>query len=338
MNYTDNYNLNLPSITDGADISKLNENFTEIDSVLKEHETAIEKNKVTTDQTYTPTSTNPQSGIAVAEAMANVEADVDENFVKQEEGKGLSTNDFTNKYKKKLDNLDAPFSQSARELLISILESGLYETDVSEKISQLATELAGPEYTQLNYLETGYDTDVAIYTGATVGATDKVEIVFGLSYAPQWNYILGQVAVFTFVSRLNALYLIDKATGLNETIYTFDNLTTDNAGTEWVDNLKCIIDSTTLSLYDGDGLLLKSIEFTSKTAFKANLFSYGGSSKSYYTRIRDVKIYSSDDTLKYHFIPVEDANGTLCMYDTVNKNYHYNSGTGTFISGGEIDV
>ena len=38
MATTQNYQLNLPSLDDEADITKLNENFTKIDEVLKENE------------------------------------------------------------------------------------------------------------------------------------------------------------------------------------------------------------------------------------------------------------------------------------------------------------
>jgi hypothetical protein len=78
MNYTSNYNLNLPQESDFARIAPLNTNFTKIDTVLKENAKAIENVKVPTDQTYNSKSANPQSGIAVAEAIANVKIDVDD--------------------------------------------------------------------------------------------------------------------------------------------------------------------------------------------------------------------------------------------------------------------
>ena len=37
MNYTSNYHLNLPQPTDTADIEKLNENFTTLDTTIREH-------------------------------------------------------------------------------------------------------------------------------------------------------------------------------------------------------------------------------------------------------------------------------------------------------------
>ena len=85
------------------------------------------------EQKYDPKSENPQSGIAVAEALQNVEIDIDNEM------SDTSENPVQNKVIK--DYVDASFSQSARTLLISILESAVYETDVSEKIRQLATEL-----------------------------------------------------------------------------------------------------------------------------------------------------------------------------------------------------
>lgn len=78
MNYTSNYNLNLPQESDFVRIAPLNTNFTTIDTVLKENAEAIKNVKVPTDQTYNPKSTNPQSGKAVAEALANVKIDVDD--------------------------------------------------------------------------------------------------------------------------------------------------------------------------------------------------------------------------------------------------------------------
>lgn len=48
------------------------------------------------DQTYTPESDNAQSGKAVAEALSG--------YVKSEVGKGLSSNDFTNEDKEKLNS------------------------------------------------------------------------------------------------------------------------------------------------------------------------------------------------------------------------------------------
>jgi lysophospholipase L1-like esterase len=76
MNYTDNYNLNLPSFNDNADISALNENFSKIDEKLKDNADAIANVKVTTDQTYSPTSSNPQSGKAVAEAVEGAKVEM----------------------------------------------------------------------------------------------------------------------------------------------------------------------------------------------------------------------------------------------------------------------
>lgn len=77
MNYTTNYSLNLPTANDSVDVSKLSENFSKIDTQLKANENAINNASVTVDQTYSSTSTNAQSGQAVAEAIAGVKVTTD---------------------------------------------------------------------------------------------------------------------------------------------------------------------------------------------------------------------------------------------------------------------
>ncbi len=77
MNYTDNYNLNLPSFNDSADTSALNENFSKIDKKLKDNADTIANVKITTDTTVKEGSTNPVSSGAVYTALQNVEIDVD---------------------------------------------------------------------------------------------------------------------------------------------------------------------------------------------------------------------------------------------------------------------
>lgn len=75
------------------------------------------KIQVEVDQTYTPTSPNAQSGIAVAEALSG--------YVMAEVGKGLSSNDFTNEDKEKLG-------------------SALQADDISDKMDKFGTvELDG---------------------------------------------------------------------------------------------------------------------------------------------------------------------------------------------------
>lgn len=45
------------------------------------------------------------------------------------------------------------------------------------------------------------------------------------------------------------------------------------------------------------------------------------------------KFEMNDDVLVRDYAPCLDKNGTVCMYDKVNKEYVYNSGTGEFIGG-----
>ena len=69
MNISENFKFNLPSrdSDDIVDVNLLSENFSKIDSELSE----MIKGKGV-DQSYSPTSKNPQSGTAVAGAISNL--------------------------------------------------------------------------------------------------------------------------------------------------------------------------------------------------------------------------------------------------------------------------
>ena len=69
MEKSENYGFNLPNSENDeiADINLISENFSKIDSELSE----MIKGKGV-DQSYSPTSKNPQSGIAVAGAISNL--------------------------------------------------------------------------------------------------------------------------------------------------------------------------------------------------------------------------------------------------------------------------
>lgn len=128
-----------------------------VDAVKEEATELIENNKQETNEQFT----------TLFDDLDRTFNELPEMFVVKEDGKGLSTNDFTNGYKNQLnylgtlsiddemsdtstnlvqnkvikDYVDGSFSQKARSLLISILQSAVYETDVSEKIGQLVDEL-----------------------------------------------------------------------------------------------------------------------------------------------------------------------------------------------------
>ena len=78
------------------------------------------------DQTYTPTSPNAQSGIAVAEALSG--------YVMAEVGKGLSTNDFTDDDKKQVDNSIKIAGISNGELSFE-MNAGVYNIKAFTKIT-----------------------------------------------------------------------------------------------------------------------------------------------------------------------------------------------------------
>ena len=81
----------------------------------------------------------------------------------------------------------------------------------------------------------------------------------------------------------------------------------------------------------------------SETTFTSpsSLFAFGGYVGSSEIRKTKIRLYSlklwNGDTLVRNFIPIKDANDTVCLYDSVNDDYYYNSGTGNFVAGDELD-
>lgn len=58
-----------------------------------------------------------------------------------------------------------------------------------------------------------------------------------------------------------------------------------------------------------------------------------GSARGYYAgKIYYCKIYDGD-TLIRDFKPAKDGAGVYCLYETVEKRYYYNQGTGEFVGG-----
>ena len=107
-------------------------------------------------------------------------------------------------------------------------------------------------------------------------------------------------------------------------------------------NLKAIETTKHIAIYD-DEFKLDSWIYVSGLSqvgtYPINLFGTDYAGYSYTNlstglRIFNVKQYDTDgSTLLYNLIPVRDDNNTACFYDTVNKQYYYNSGTGSFVEG-----
>lgn len=96
-NYSDLFNR--PSIPE----AQIQSDWAQANSSKKDYI----KNKPTIDQIYNSSSERAQSGIAVATAVSgateSIQGYVANNYVAQENGKGLSTNDFTDSYKSQVE-------------------------------------------------------------------------------------------------------------------------------------------------------------------------------------------------------------------------------------------
>lgn len=93
----------------------------------------------------------------------------------------------------------------------------------------------------------------------------------------------------------------------------------DNKGSVWIDD-KEYYDSVK---FDGDyngGVPVY--------LFACN--SNGNAVENTRTKAYSLKMWNGD-ILEKSFIPILDQEGVPCMYDTVNKKFHYNKGTGQFL-------
>lgn len=76
---------------------------------------------------FTLPSSNNDVDLADINEIANNFRKIDDNAVKKEQGKGLSTNDFTNEYKIKLDNsVSQEYVENYVNEVIGGIENGSY--------------------------------------------------------------------------------------------------------------------------------------------------------------------------------------------------------------------
>lgn len=109
-------------------------------------------------------------------------------------------------------------------------------------------------------------------------------------------------------------------------------------------NTKINIDASTLvgaSYLNVDGI--SKVTSTNSTARSSNnlfIFAINGDNDTAYQfawmRLYKCKLYDSNRNLVRDFIPVKDANGTVCLYDKISARFYYNQGTDNFVAGSVI--
>ncbi len=156
MNQTSKYLLNLPSFSDSADISALNENFQIIDDELFAVNRKVNENQVTTDQTYNPTSSNPQSGKAVAEAIAEVTTDFNEKLENVEiDVDNVMSDTSENPVQNKV--IKAYVDDAVSRVDVGIIETGKNLIDESKLQSgsisvETGAEVEHPDFKRTDYI------------------------------------------------------------------------------------------------------------------------------------------------------------------------------------------
>lgn len=97
----------------------------------------------------------------------------------------------------------------------------------------------------------------------------------------------------------------------------------------------------TLNLYKGriirNGTTVTDVTTGTFTNINCPIWLFKAASNQYpaYYKLYYFKIWQNNELVR-NFIPVKDESNIVCLYDTVTKEFFYNSGTGTFIAGPEI--
>ena len=174
------------------------------------------------------------------------------------------------------------------------------------------------ESTGTQYIDTGYIFDSTKHS--------KVEIKFAIP-----SGVAGNNSEFGFSNvGTNCLYanITHLRVGNNESAQTFwtifnigDNVFTFQDGKYSV-NGGAEVDTTYLPIANQTFDL-----FTINWRGNHTTYLAASGTKIYYCR------FYQGNTLVKNLVPVLDGNNVACMYDTVNKKYYYNGGTGTFNHG-----
>lgn len=184
-------------------------------------------------------------------------------------------------------------------------------------------------YTELEYIQSSgsqfIDTIIPLSTTANEGNT-KMELKVKMEQTDSTErVILGS-------NSNSALWFI--AYNGSKIVYANNNYNWNYSLSEDQKVSPFIISSDVANLYI-DGVQIGSNYRTNSIFrfFKApdNFSSNLGIYNLYYC-----KIWDKDNNLVASFIPVKDGNNEVCLYEEINEEFYYNSGTGTFIAGPEI--
>ena len=71
---------------------------------------------------------------------------------------------------------------------------------------------------------------------------------------------------------------------------------------------------------------------------QANMYLFASNNNGALQRQSSMKLYECifydvNGAEVHHYVPVKDANNVVCLYDTIDKRYLYNAGTGDFVGG-----
>jgi hypothetical protein len=210
VNYTDNYNLRKPELTDPVDIDDLNYNADEIDSLLKGLADGLDGITPEGIGAETPTGAQQKANQAetnakdyadiVADAIDTLINELDDGKVDKEVGKVLSTNDYTTDEKNKLAGIEAGAEvnnisdEDANELTggeetnlhkhaaadVNITDAGGYydSTDVEGVLQEVGSELVTHKADTMPHKFEDLKNTVTYKFGFQLSAEGNPQIIF----------------------------------------------------------------------------------------------------------------------------------------------------------------
>lgn len=237
-----------------------------------------------------------------------------------EKGVNISDSDTFRSYVKKIDEIQLGTDNYDEYLLITEKILGYYKDYI---------ELEYIENTGGQYIDTGVETSNGYRINSKINVTEW----YGSSQACYFSGCLSSGS--SYYRDYAVLYASKLMLGMNTDIPSSVECSLNT----WYD-----IDMSTISengyIKLGNETLLTSQNIVSHNA--ANIWIFGvnnGNSKFWdaYIKMGATKLYDSTNTLVRDFIPVRmKETNEIGMYDKLNRVFYPNMGTGSFITGPEI--
>lgn len=219
--------------------------------------------------------------------------------------------------------------------------------DSTVEIPSDATRLAYIESTGTQYIDTEYQP----------GANDEIEMTMETAYAGtsarvDWfgvsdgtdNFVLGTNLTTGFFGRTGNNTRVSTPANVGETLFGGSTLKFTLKSRRYLHH-SLNVNLAAVDVYRTDGTIIPNAGFSTATVAQAvyndidaNMYLFASNNNGTVERKSSMKLYECifrdvNGAEVHHYVPVKDADNVVCLYDTVDKRYLYNAGTGDFVGG-----